>query len=301
MEGAGLNAFVFKALSDAAYLGGEIGEKEDAAKFGAAAKDLQDAFNKVLWDEKDGAYYSGYYDSSESAAAFKRDNADTVKPEDAVPHLPVAGNLAAPSVFFATLALDQGIVPAARRERVKSFLLSHPVVGGRTMLYYYLYKLLFASDTPERDKQVLDGFRTLWKEMVADPRDCSWEDLNGGSHAHIYGMHPGYFLSAYVLGVRRDEPVWTRSLRVEPHLGGLTFAEGKVVTEYGLVPISWKNGADGLAFSIDIPAGLATTLALPAGGGQRLTLNGKTTTTRPEGNRLVTTLPAGHSEGLLAR
>ncbi len=51
-------------------------------------------------------------------------------------------------------------------------------------------------------------------------------------------MHPGYFLSTYVLGVHRDKPVWNKALLIEPHLGDLTSAEGKVVTEYGLVSVS---------------------------------------------------------------
>jgi alpha-L-rhamnosidase len=209
-EGAGLNAFVYRALADAAYLGNEIGEKEQAAKFDTASEDLAAAFNKVLWDEKDGTYYSAYFDPAESLAASARDGVDTIKA--AVPHLPVEGNLIAPSGFFAIFALDQGIVPAGRRDRVKQYMLSHPFPTRDVMLSYYQDKLLYASDSETLDKQVLDDFRTNWQKMASAPRVCSWEDLDGrGSHAHIYGMHPGYFLSAYVLGVRRDEPVWKKT------------------------------------------------------------------------------------------
>jgi hypothetical protein len=48
----------------------------------------------------------------------------------------------------------------------------------------------------------------------------------GGSKAHIYGMFPGYFLSAYVLGVRRDAPVADKTIMIEPHLGDLAEATG---------------------------------------------------------------------------
>ena len=50
-EGTGLNAFVCKALADAAYLGGVIGETAQAAKYAQAAAALSASINGVLWDE----------------------------------------------------------------------------------------------------------------------------------------------------------------------------------------------------------------------------------------------------------
>ena len=60
-EGAGLNAFIYKALVDAAYLGGVIGESAQAARYAQAAQALAAAFNTVLWDETNGTYYSGFF------------------------------------------------------------------------------------------------------------------------------------------------------------------------------------------------------------------------------------------------
>jgi alpha-L-rhamnosidase len=54
-------------------------------------------------------------------------------------------------------------------------------------------------------------------------------------------MFPGYFLSTYVLGVRPDLPASQKRILIEPHLGDLTSAEGSVVTEFGLVPISIRS------------------------------------------------------------
>ena len=61
-EGTALNAFIYRALADAAFLGNLIGEKKQAKQFDRAAKDLARAINKVLWDETAGTYYAGYYD-----------------------------------------------------------------------------------------------------------------------------------------------------------------------------------------------------------------------------------------------
>ena len=208
-EGAGLNAFVYEALADAALLGKAIGKTADAEKFDKAAKDLSDAFNRVLWDEKEGTYYSGYdTDLTELPPGVPGGKIGT-KPDwhlnGKPPTLP--GNLIAPTVFPALFALDQEIVPAARREQVTKYLLSQPDPNPRIMFYYYYWKQLYAADQASLDENVLDTMRQKWKDMAVWPWQTSWEEFRGGSKAHIYGMLPGYFLSSYVLGVRLDGPV----------------------------------------------------------------------------------------------
>ena len=79
--------------------------------------------------------------------------------------------------------------------------------------------------------------------------------MTGGdaSEVHCYGIVPGYILSTYVLGVRRDAPVWKHQLVIEPHLGDLTRAEGAVSTEFGLVTVSWKKEGGTLHFKVSVP------------------------------------------------
>ncbi len=62
-EGAGLNAFVFKALIDAAYLGNVIGEKQQANELNIEASQLKHAFNTYLWDKEKGTYYAGHFEN----------------------------------------------------------------------------------------------------------------------------------------------------------------------------------------------------------------------------------------------
>jgi hypothetical protein len=144
-------------------------------------------------------------------------------------------------------------------------------------------------------------FRHGWKAMVASPWQCSWEDLEvikGESKAHIYGMFPGYFLSAQVLGVRRDTPASNRQLVIEPHLGDLLEADGVVVTEFGPVPVSWKKTDGALHFKVTIPANTEARLALPAKPGQEeITINGNPLRGTVQGTRIVLTLKAGTYEG----
>jgi alpha-L-rhamnosidase len=255
-EGAGVNAFIYKALVDAAYLGNAIGEKPQAAEFDSAARDLAVAFNQVLWNEKDGTYNSGYTENYEKAKDGRKVD------------VPIEGNLIAPTMFPALFALDQGIVPAARRARVVSYLLANRRQSARIMTDYYLFKQLYGAGTDALDREVLQTLRAKWAGMIAWPWHTTWEEFDGGSKAHIYGMFPGYFLSAYVLGVRLDGPVWQKRLLIEPRLGDLTSAEGVVVTEHGPVPVSWKMSSDHLDFQFTVPDGVTASLRLPSFDGK---------------------------------
>ncbi|MGN6507610.1 MAG: alpha-L-rhamnosidase-related protein, partial [Tepidisphaeraceae bacterium] len=258
-EAAGLNAFIFRALADAGYLAETIGNTDDAATFSAAASQLGAAYNKELWDESAGTYFTGYWGAN------------------AQPHpkrtvtLKKADNLFEPTAFAALFALDQGIVPDERRARVSQYLLANPGDYRAVMPYYYLFHFWYSQNTERSDLTVLNTLREKWKGMSESPWQTTWEDTKGGSKAHCYGMMPAYFLSSYVLGVRRDLPVWEKRLVIDPRLGDLTFAEGKVCTEFGVVDTSWKRAGDTLSFDFTVPSGVSADLRL-RGTGQ---LNGR--------------------------
>jgi hypothetical protein len=169
-------------------------------------------------------------------------------------------------------------------------------IGSGIMTAYYLFKQLYALDQPVDDRHVLDILRTRWKPMVASPWVCSWEGFNGGSHAHIYGMYPGYFLSAYVLGVRRDAPVADRKLLIEPHLGDLTHAEGTVVTEFGPIPVGWRIENGRLNFTVTAPPNVETTLALPTLGNDT-EIDGRSAPGNIHGARQFVLLSPGMHQG----
>jgi hypothetical protein len=285
-EGTTLNVFVCRALEDAAKLGALIGERTDSRRFSKAAADLKQAINTVLWDETTGTYYAGYFTDAD------------IKESERQFYLSHTNNLAAPTLHASVFALDRGVVPAERRERVVRAMLEQDAAGGaQVMTYYYLAKQLFELDDPIHDQRVLDLFRTRWQAMVASPWQCSWEDLDGGSKAHIYGMYPGYFLNAYVLGVRRDAPVAAKELRIDPHLTDLSYAKGIVVTEYGPVPVAWeKNGLE-LKLTMTIPPGIKTTLGLPyRAGHERIFLDGQYVKGSHQGNRLEIPVRAGNHQ-----
>jgi hypothetical protein len=285
-----LNAFVQCALSDSAYLAGLIGEKADEDRFGKAATGLKATINAVLWDQQASNYYGGYFDKDDVAATVAGKKNKLVRTPGFVP-----------STLHANLfALDRGIVPADRRQQTIDAMLSETPKQptGANMVYYYLAKQLYALDEPKYDAMVLSIFREGWRAMVASPLDCSWESFKAGSHAHIYGMYPGYFLSAYVLGIRRDDPVAQRTLLIEPHLADLKQARGVVVTEFGPVPVSWNDDGGRMNFTLSAPAASQTTLALALKSGDRfIQLDGKTVQGTAAGTRTLFQLPPGEHSG----
>jgi hypothetical protein len=286
-EGTTLNVFVCRALEDASKLAATVGERADSRRFATAATELKQAINTVLWDEAAGTYFSGYFTDADITES-KRELS-----------LPRENNLVSPTLHASVFSLDRGVVPPGRQERVFQAMLKQEATGNpRVMTYFFLAKQLYGMDEPVYDQRVLDIFREKWAGMVASPWQCSWEDFEGGSKAHIYGIFPGYFLSAYVLGVRRDAPVSSKELRIEPHLADLAAAKGTVVTEYGPVPVAWTKAAAELKFTLTVPPGITTTVALPyRSGHESIRLDGKEVKGIHKGNRLEITLSAGDHQG----
>jgi hypothetical protein len=288
-EGAGLNAFIFKALVDGAWLGDLIGEKEDAQRFQQAADDLKAAFNSTLWDSTRGTYFSGYFDDYQVQMAL---------PKARKMHLKVENNLVEPTMFPALFALDQGIVPADRIPSVTQYLLANRGQASRVMTFYYLFKQMYAQNDPALDREVLDLMRKNWKAMANWPWESSWEEFTGGSRAHCYGMFPAYFLSAYVLGVRAVAPAFDGRIIIEPRLGDLTSAEGAVLTPRGPVHVAWKDHDGVLSFEIEIPTNEQAELRL---AGKSLTLDGAPSVGERQGGYLVASLSAGKHHGSVSR
>ena len=144
-------------------------------------------------------------------------------------------------------------------------------------------------NTSQMDNEVIREIRRRWSPMVRFLKNTgtlaeSFMDENGvGSSeaCHNYGALPAYFLSSYVLGVRRVGPVMEKRILFEPRLADLQFAEGIVSTEFGPVPVSWHQSADGksLAFRFKIPRGVQAEIHFPKSADDAtLTLNGQVLT-----------------------
>jgi hypothetical protein len=76
------------------------------------------------------------------------------------------------------------------------------------------------------------------------------------SDSHAWSAHPNYGLLATVLGVRPAEPGF-KTVRLEPHLGPLQRAEGRVPHPLGAIEVRLiRTGDSGLRAEVTLPNGL---------------------------------------------
>jgi len=265
-EGATINAFFYEALRSSEYLATVLGEKLFASNYKKAADELYLAYNKHLWNETEQAYNSAWY----------RD---------------VIYN---PTAHAQIIALQYNLVPESRKSGARQWFMANyknkgakhccqnpefeKMVNERygiktPILYYWIFNELYQIDSKATDQEAINEMRRRWTPMVVYQPDAgtlseSFTDEKGGGaneSCHNYGATPSYFLSSYVLGVRRDAPVWKKEIVIEPRLADLSFAEGTVVTEFGPVSVSWKKAENGktIWFSYSAPKGIRINIHLP--------------------------------------
>ena len=285
-EGAGLNALFYRALCDAAWLGAQIGKSAQAASYARSAEKLCEDFNRELWNAQEGAYDSALFGPGSKIAEQLNGR---LFPG------PIVNGRFHPVVQAELLALYAGIVPQELLDSVRRYVLLHALEVTGIMSHYYLFDALYLMQKPELDSLVLSRIRAGWKAQIESPWQTTWEDLRGGSKVHIYGMVPGFFLTAYVLGARREGPVSARSVVIEPRCGGLHWAKGTAVTEFGPVTVDWRKQEDeSMELHVDCPPGCHALVRLyHRGPGTSLTLDGALRTGRPAGSLLELPIPPG--------
>ena len=202
----------------------------EAAAYRAAADDLKTNFNQYLWDATAKTYLGGI-------------NAD--------------GSLRAVTCHAAMIALTSGIVPANRIADVRAYFLAN-YNSAITYPYtaFWALEQLYQIDTGARDAEALNYIRSKWAGvMTRTDTGTLTEGFNGGEACHNFGASCAYFLSSYVLGARMDGPASANKLVIEPRPGGLPSASGSVVTELGVVPVSWTLVNGKLDLACTVPAG----------------------------------------------
>ena len=77
------------------------------------------------------------------------------------------------------------------------------------------------------------------------------------SDCHAWSASPNYDLLATVCGIESAEPGF-KSIKIEPHLGSLTWVEGKMPHPFGDIEVRLeRNGKSGVKGSITLPKGLS--------------------------------------------
>ncbi|MBM3495807.1 MAG: hypothetical protein FJX72_16005, partial [Armatimonadetes bacterium] len=302
-EGATLNAFVYRALNDAAYLARETGRPESGDRYAKAARDLKDAYNRRLWDASSGTYFAGLKEGEKRLLTRWPDPSF----ERYYATIDQSGLTFPPTPQAAVIALWAGLVPDDRIESVRRYLMQHHGELLSPVSYLFAFEAMYAMDTDEADLEALNTMRRRWATMVGRKMPGTLGEQFGDEsyYCHDFGPIPAAFLAGRVLGVRRDGPIGRKRIVIEPRLGDLTEAEGVVCTRHGPVGVSWRRDGSGrLDFAVHVPRGVTARLSVPvpdrAGS---ITLDGRVVRGALErgGRAIALTLRAGKHIGTVTR
>jgi hypothetical protein len=121
---------------------------------------------------------------------------------------------------------------------------------------YYLFEALREAGLGDRYVEQLAPWRTMLAMGFTTTPESPGETR---SDSHAWSAHPNYGLLATVLGVRPSAPGF-RTVRIEPHLGSLQRAEGRVPHPRGDIDVSLERvGERGVRGEVTLPAGLTGT------------------------------------------
>ncbi|MEA5127893.1 MAG: alpha-L-rhamnosidase C-terminal domain-containing protein [Proteiniphilum sp.] len=158
--------------------------------------------------------------------------------------------------------------------------------GANDFATFYGYYMLEALAKDGKYREAMDIISDYWGAMLDLGATTFWENFNyeerlnaipidqlpepskfnihadGGDHCYIglraslchgWASGPTTWLTAHVLGIQVVEP-GSKVIRIQPNLGGLSFAEGTFPTPYGIVTVKHMKQPDGKVKSeIDAP------------------------------------------------
>jgi hypothetical protein len=211
------------ALNYAAQLNDNLGRKYFADHYRRLADSLKKSTYKLCWDNKRGLL------------------ADTPDKKIFSQHANV-------------LAVLVDLVPVKEQKKLMEKVNSEK--GLTQCTFYYRFYLVRAIDKV--------GFGDRYIEMLQPWRDMLKMGLTTfaegpeptRSDCHAWSASPNYDLLATVCGIEPAEPGF-KSVRIEPHLGPLTWVEGKMPHPLGEIKVRFERiGKTGVKGSITLPEGL---------------------------------------------
>ena len=154
-----------------------------------------------------------------------------------------------------TMAVLVDAAPAADQRALMERVLADKTLVQAT--YYFGFYVREAMRKAGLADRYVDELAP-WQQMLALGLTTTTESPEPTrSDSHAWSAHPNYGLLATVLGVRPAEPGF-RSVRIEPHLGPLARAEGRVPHPRGDIEVRLtRSGAVGVRGEVVLPPGLS--------------------------------------------
>jgi alpha-L-rhamnosidase len=220
------NVMLKKALEEAAAIAEFAGVPEQGKECSELAARMKSAINRHLWSEERQAYLDCIHPGGRRSTIF--------------------------SMQTQVMALLTGVAESDRYETLNGYLTATPegfVPIGSPFMSFFYYETLMRSGNVQ---WMLDDIRANYGFMLDNDATTCWEmyghtkmnranenDLTR-SHCHAWSAAPGYFLGAYVIGVRPAAPGWAKVI-IEPMNGDLIWAKGTVpLPQGGCIDVAWK-------------------------------------------------------------
>lgn len=240
-----------KLLSEMA---GIIGKKDIVTQYNTMVEEIYNAFNREYWNEQIGGYgsnnqacnsfalYLGLADSQKKPRVL-HNLVEDVKKHDY--HL-TTGNLC--TKYLLEVLTENGHHEAA-------------------------YKIATQTTYPGWGFMLANGATTLWER---------WEYLTGdamNSHNHPMMGSVGTWFYKYVLGITPDSvsPAFEQFNLHPVIFDDLSFAEGELITEKGVIKSAWRKEGKSIIYTINIPENTLATVYVPTTNVKSVKEGGKST------------------------
>lgn len=252
---AAVDALYAMALRDAATLLRAVGS--DPAAYDARYTATRAAFERY-WDAPRGVYVDAAWRDGRTGRRVSQQANSAALCAGLVPptrEASIVARITDPACTRVTLTPGDGGTFGERLGRQwedpPNFDDDEHVVLAQPFFAHFLHAALARAG---RRDLLLPSIRR-WSEMVARNGVVEeyWTALPGmGSRCHAWSGTPTFDLTAHVLGVRVAAPGWT-SVEVDPYLGDLEWAEGRVPTPRGWITVRAERAR---APQVDLPAGV---------------------------------------------
>lgn len=242
--------FLYKGLTEGAFLLRELGDEPNAVKYEALAARVKKASQAHLLSP------TGTFGDR------KQENA---------------------------MAIISGVATSAQTARIfeSGVFASDAKPTDFNVSPYYGNYVLHAMGMAERTQEGLDYVRGFYGQMVKDGAttfyehyDPTWEKRNFHSHlqwgendnaaagyhvslCHGWSAGPTTFLTEYILGVRPTGAGF-KTCTLAPRLGDLTWASGVVPTPRGDITVRVTRKGSVLTLKVKVPKGTTATVTLPS-------------------------------------
>ncbi len=239
--------------------------------FFAHSADLMSRIANVLEKKDDAAKYRATFERVREAF-----NKEFVKPD---------GSIAGDTQTVYVLALHFDLLPENLRDQARQRLIddvkkrdNHLSTGfvGTPYLSHVVpadvgYDLLMQKTFPSWLYPVTQGATTIWERWDGWTQDKGFQDAGMNSFNHYAYGAVGSWMYQTVAGIDLAEPGY-KKLRIHPTPGGgLTSAEGKLQTPYGLAVSSWRREASGaIRYDLTIPPNTTAEVVLARSGSKGL-------------------------------